>query len=294
MQPCGSNSDCVNTVGSYKCTCKGGFYQNQSSCEDINECEQTPSLCEQNCVNLWGSYRCACKLGYSLRNDTRTCEDIDECEKFRDRKLCVGTCKNIPGSYTCECPKGYKLGSDKRVCTDIDECQQNVCGHQEDICVNTRGGYKCYPINCKPYYSKDPNNASRCKRVTCDPRDNQCLLMPEQYSYQFMTLVSNLPLPEDGISLIKIKGPNWTAARAEFTLKLLEVNSPPGLAKVDDSYIQKIQREGNVMELNLIKRIQGPQEIKVQVEMKLYQNRGGNLIGSIVVYIIIIVSDYTF
>lgn len=47
---------------------------------------------------------------------SRTCADMDECERFKDRTLCIGTCKNIPGSYTCECPSGYKLGNDGRVC----------------------------------------------------------------------------------------------------------------------------------------------------------------------------------
>lgn len=48
--------------------------------------------------------------------DSRTCTDIDECEKFKDSKLCIGTCQNTPGSYACTCPPGYKLGSDERVC----------------------------------------------------------------------------------------------------------------------------------------------------------------------------------
>lgn len=116
--------------------------------------------------------------------------------------------------------------------------------------------------------------------------------MPEQYSYQYMALVSNLPLNEEGIPMFKIKGPDMTAARAEFSLKLIEVNCPPGLERVDESYIRKIQHENNLMELNLVKSIQGPQEVKLQVEMRLFL--GNNLIGSVVVYIIIVVSEYPF
>lgn len=49
----------------------------------------------------------------------RTCSDINECEKFKDKYLCVGSCENIPGSYACTCPAGYKLGSDGRTCQGI-------------------------------------------------------------------------------------------------------------------------------------------------------------------------------
>lgn len=46
----------------------------------------------------------------------RTCTDIDECEKFRDKYLCIGICENTPGSYKCRCPDGYRLGADGRTC----------------------------------------------------------------------------------------------------------------------------------------------------------------------------------
>ncbi|KAL1492787.1 hypothetical protein ABEB36_010979 [Hypothenemus hampei] len=115
-RPCGNYAICTNTIGSFECSCKPGFKMNQKYCDDINECEETPELCEGTCLNMWGSYRCACKAGFTLNSDNRTCTDINECEKFKDRKLCIGTCVNVPGSYTCECPKGYRLGTNKRVC----------------------------------------------------------------------------------------------------------------------------------------------------------------------------------
>ena len=88
----------------------------------------------------------------------------------------------------------------------------------------------------------------RCKRVTCDTRDYKCLLMPEQYSYQYMSLVSNLFVSDGGILLFKIKGPEWAAASVDFSLKLLEVESPPGVKRVDESFIKMIQKN-NLMEI---------------------------------------------
>lgn len=126
----------------------------------------------------------------------------------------------------------------------------------------------------------------------CDSRDNQCLLMPEQYTYQYMTLVSNLPLPEGHIQLFQIKGPQWTTARAEFSMKLLDVTAPYGIQKVNERFFEKINNHFNSMQLYLIRPIMGPQEIKIQIEMRLYQ--GNSIIGNVVVYIIIVVSEYTF
>ena len=77
---CGVDSECQNYPGSYRCVCKPGFKHRGRSCVDINECVEIPNICSHECVNLWGSYRCHCRQGYSLAQDSRTCEDIDECE----------------------------------------------------------------------------------------------------------------------------------------------------------------------------------------------------------------------
>lgn len=82
---------------------------------DIDECEQE-GVCEQTCRNTWGSFQCACNEGYALGPDGRSCEDINECEKYADRGLCIGSCENTPGSYSCSCPDGYSMMQDGRTC----------------------------------------------------------------------------------------------------------------------------------------------------------------------------------
>lgn len=77
-QVCSSNSDCINTVGSYRCECKEGFRKQEGSddkiCIDINECNEMPGMCEQRCINYWGSFRCACETGFRLSDNNPTCE----------------------------------------------------------------------------------------------------------------------------------------------------------------------------------------------------------------------------
>lgn len=42
--------------------------------------------------------------------------------------------------------------------SDIDECLESVCRRPDDICLNTRGNYKCFTIDCPPNYIKDPDH----------------------------------------------------------------------------------------------------------------------------------------
>jgi hypothetical protein len=85
------------------------------SCDDINECAQSPSPCPRNsyCTNTVGSYHCTCNNGFTNVNNTTalttpTCVDIDECELKIDHCLRTSeTCVNLPGSYACQCKVGY-------------------------------------------------------------------------------------------------------------------------------------------------------------------------------------------
>ena len=41
--------------------------------EDINECVKNTDGCNQNCINTAGSYQCSCNSGYELGLDSQTC-----------------------------------------------------------------------------------------------------------------------------------------------------------------------------------------------------------------------------
>lgn len=142
VHTCESDQECVNTAGSFGCTCGAGYRRDsQGNCEDINECSYG-NICPYNgvCENTPGSYKCNCNAGTEQKGSS--CVDIDEC---KDRNRCEHSCVNVVGSYECTCRPGYQLNPDKRTCSDIDECQSyslrgRVCG---GACINTPGSYMC-------------------------------------------------------------------------------------------------------------------------------------------------------
>ena len=81
---CGDNAVCVNTIGSFNCSCTPG-YQNYipwEGCSDINECASFLTFnCTlyAQCFNVPGNYTCKCKIGYQ-GDPSVECYDIDECK----------------------------------------------------------------------------------------------------------------------------------------------------------------------------------------------------------------------
>ncbi|KAM9454383.1 growth arrest-specific protein 6 [Clarias gariepinus] len=114
--------ECSNSVGSYRCSCRDGYrLSGHHRCMDVNECTDVPGVCgTAQCVNLIGSYECLCDVGYVYNNETKTCDDVDECES----PVCEEQCVNTPGSFRCYCDgrQGKKLGRDLRSCERIEPC----------------------------------------------------------------------------------------------------------------------------------------------------------------------------
>ncbi|KAH9488617.1 hypothetical protein Btru_061290 [Bulinus truncatus] len=140
-RPCDANAICTNTIGSFQCTCKGGFRKQGSNCVDINECQENIHNCQHVCINEIPYFTCACWEGFKLRTDNITCDKTNKADPCANlNKNCSYGCRNNSGSAECFCKVGFKLSTDGVSCEDIDECKQNLCSQ---ACNNTIGSYAC-------------------------------------------------------------------------------------------------------------------------------------------------------
>nr|ABR68008.1 matrilin-like 85 kDa protein [Ambigolimax valentianus] len=158
---------CTNSRGSYECSCRSGYQlsENDASrceiisqpskcrpgfrpssadpreCEDINECANTANPpCEQVCTNSRGSYECSCRSGYEISE--------------RDPSKCVAI---------NACGNGFRPSpSDPRECEDINECANTANRPCQQVCTNTRGGYKC---SCNEGFAVSATDSSKCDFV---------------------------------------------------------------------------------------------------------------------------------
>ena len=86
--------------------------------EDIDECTELPGACQGgNCINSFGSYECTCPSGYELDDSNMICHDVNECAD-EVNPCAPGKCINKVGTYTCECSDGYIPKNQGRECQD--------------------------------------------------------------------------------------------------------------------------------------------------------------------------------
>ncbi|XP_060069782.1 hemicentin-1-like [Ylistrum balloti] len=170
---CSVDQECINTLGSFHCAvyCKNGFRRslNDQSCDDIDECHETPEVCGHECNNILGGYQCSCSRGFMLVENGR-CTDINEC--IQGISGCSHDCKNSIGSYKCACPPGFRL-QDLLTCIDINECSEHssVC-RSDEKCINSEGSFKCVMLCADGY---EPFAPGQCRDINECTRDlHQC------------------------------------------------------------------------------------------------------------------------
>ncbi|XP_078608665.1 uncharacterized protein LOC144880404 [Branchiostoma floridae x Branchiostoma japonicum] len=144
LNQCDDLAACVNTLGNYRCHCRGGYSitEDGRTCEDVDECAVDNGSCEQECHNTIGSYWCSCRRGYEIGPDGYSCIDKNECVLPEDNTCSRrAECINTVGGYTCRCLPGYE--GDGLVCADVDECAIGN-GGCAGTCENTMGSLRCH------------------------------------------------------------------------------------------------------------------------------------------------------
>ncbi|KAJ8036570.1 Latent-transforming growth factor beta-binding protein 4 [Holothuria leucospilota] len=188
-------ASCLSTIGEARRPCAEGFVKIDQQCQDINECQELSSPCNDGdnnvtCFNTQGSYNCRCNPGFSRESPASLCTANMECTVDSD---CTGNNEVCRMSYDnvlrCQCVSGYTGAT----CVDIDECDCtaefaeciNVCENEEcqmmkcagnnEVCANTDGSFTC---DCANGFVRNDRNfcvdIDECEEGMCSGNRQIC------------------------------------------------------------------------------------------------------------------------
>ncbi|XP_053395361.1 uncharacterized protein LOC123523940 isoform X4 [Mercenaria mercenaria] len=172
------HSECQNTNGSYKCDCKRGYFPQNNTCKDIDECQEGSGNCIQECENTEGGHLCKCSLGYkgSWNNCSAcfgnkfglNCSQTCSCN-VSNAKNAEQSCNTRTGK--CLCKPGWQgITCDD----DVNECDDvTICDEKDNSgCNNLIGSHSC---DCLRGFKQE---GGMCIRVTTPPVN-----IPENYIF---------------------------------------------------------------------------------------------------------------
>ncbi|KAK6631430.1 hypothetical protein RUM44_005957 [Polyplax serrata] len=211
-----TNGHCVNTFGSFMCSCNDGFRLDavKAICVDINECQEMPDICGVGfCINDDGSYHCVCPDGFMLLPNGKECLDTrkENCYMQYNEEGCTHPMSHEQTRMVCCCSMGAAWGSPCKPCPkpgtreyvwlcgtrpgqivnpmtnqteEIDECvlMPTMCNH--GTCLNTPGSFECL-CDRGFVYEEDSHQCiddNECLRTPSPCRGNaQCVNFPGNF-----------------------------------------------------------------------------------------------------------------
>lgn len=106
-----------------------------------------------------------------------------------------------------------------------------------------------------------------------------------------MTFISKFPILQGHIDFFQMRGPIWPGSATEFSMKIANVVCPQGVERAHEGFFRMNTMKHKAI-LALVRPIEGPQEIELHMELKLYYNHIFN--SKMVAKIFLVVSEYQF
>lgn len=99
-----------------------------------------------------------------------------------------------------------------------------------------------------------------------------------------------MSVPPQGRGLFNFKGPNWFE-NIDFDYRIINVDAPQHVQRANE-YSFQMTKMNNEALLSLMRTLEGPQDIELELSMTVYRNRLPS--GTNIAKIYIIVSEYPY